>query len=154
MLLLNYFFLLFRFVVGFSFVKGDSMEPSLKNGEMVLYLRVGEEYKVGDVVSVRVPEGEYYVKRVIAAAGDTIDLRDGKVYIDEEPLEEKYIKGETVPKEGAVRYPFTLKEGQIFVMGDNREISKDSRSFGVVGKRQIKGKILLRGGKFYIRRVQ
>jgi len=147
-------FLLFRFVVGFSFVKGDSMEPSLKNGEMVLYLRVGEEYKVGDVVSVRVPEGEYYVKRVIAAAGDTIDLRDGKVYIDEEPLEEKYIKGETVPKEGAVRYPFTLKEGQIFVMGDNREISKDSRSFGVVGKRQIKGKILLRGGKFYIRRVQ
>ncbi len=147
-------FLLFRFVVGFSFVKGDSMEPSLKNGEMVLYLRVGEEYKAGDVVSVRVPEGEYYVKRVIAAAGDTIDLRDGKVYIDEEPLEEKYIKGETVPKEGAVRYPFTLKEGQIFVMGDNREISKDSRSFGVVGKRQIKGKILLRGGKFYIRRVQ
>lgn len=147
-------FLLFRFVVGFSFVKGDSMEPSLKNGEMVLYLRVGEEYKVGDVVSVRVPEGEYYVKRVIAAAGDTIDLRDGKVYIDEEPLEEKYIKGETAPKEGAVRYPFTLKEGQIFVMGDNREISKDSRSFGVVGKRQIKGKILLRGGKFYIRRVQ
>ena len=91
---------------------------------------------------------------MIAAAGDTIDLRDGKVYIDEEPLEEKYIKGETVPKEGAVRYPFTLKEGQIFVMGDNREISKDSRSFGVVGKRQIKGKILLRGGKFYIRRVQ
>ena len=147
-------FLLFRFVVGFSFVKGDSMEPSLKNGEMVLYLRVGEEYKVGDVVSVRVPEGEYYVKRVIAAAGDTIDLRDGKVYIDEEPLEEKYIKGETVPKEGAVRYPFTLKEGQIFVMGDNREISKDSRSFGVVGKRQIKGKILMSGGKFYIRRVQ
>ena len=50
-------FLLFRFVVGFSFVKGDSMEPSLKNGEMVLYLRVGEEYKAGDVVSVRVPEG-------------------------------------------------------------------------------------------------
>ncbi len=147
-------FLLFRFVVGFSFVKGDSMEPSLKNGEMVLYLRAGKEYKAGDVVSVRVPEGEYYVKRVIAVAGDTIDLRDGKVYIDEEPLEETYIKGETVPKEGAVRYPFTLKEGQIFVMGDNREISKDSRSFGVVGKRQIKGKILLRGGKFYIRRVQ
>lgn len=144
----------FRFVIGFSFIKGDSMEPSLTDGEMVLYLRINPEYQAGDVVSVRVPEGEYYVKRIIATAGDTIDIKDNKVYRNEELLEEPYIQGVTLPKEGAVRYPLTLEEGQIFVMGDNRESSKDSRSFGVIGKRQIKGKLLLHGGKFYIRKIK
>lgn len=146
-------FLIFRFLIGFSFVKGDSMLPTLKSGELVMYLRVGSEYQAGDIVSVRVPQGEYYVKRVIATAGDTIEIKDGKVYLNDELLDETYIQGETLSQEGAVRYPLTLKEDQIFVMGDNRDVSMDSRSFGVVGSRQIKGKILLHGGKFYIRKL-
>lgn len=147
-------FLIFRFVIGFSVVKGDSMEPTLYKGEAVIYSRITNDFQRGDVVSVRVPEGEYYVKRVIAVEGDTIDIRDGNVYINGLLQQESYIKGQTLPQEGTVVYPYELQENQIFVMGDNREGSMDSRSFGVVGERQIKGKLLLHAGLFYIKTVK
>lgn len=153
LLLLLAVFLVFRFVIGFSLVKGDSMEPTLLNGELVLYGRFFREYGTGDVVSVKIPSGEYYVKRVIATEGDTIEIKDGQVWLNGELLEESYIEGETLPQEGAVRYPLTLEEGQVFVMGDHRDVSMDSRSFGVIGERQIKGKLLLHAGKYYIRPV-
>lgn len=157
LLLLVIVFLVFRFVIGCSFVKGESMLPTLKNGELVLYVRLCPKYKAGDVVSVRIPSEEYYVKRIIAAAGDTIDIRDGSVYVNGEQIEEDYIQGRT-EQQGAVKYPMTLKEGQIFIMGDNREESADSRTFGVVGERQIKGKLILQmgrqKGKYYIRKVE
>lgn len=154
LLLLFLVFLVFRFVIGVSFVKGDSMEPTLHSGEPVLYVRLYKEYKAGDVVSVKIPSGEYYVKRVIAAAGDTIDIRDGNVYVNDKLLKEDYIQGETNEQEGIVNYPLTLEKGQVFIMGDNRSVSMDSRTFGVVGERQIKGKLLLHAGKFYIRKVE
>ena len=149
-LLLIAVFLALRLVIGFSFVNGDSMEPTLKSGELVMYLRLNQDFQRGDVVSVRIPSGEYYVKRVIALEGDLIDIRDGSVYLNGTLLEEPYIKGETLEQPGAVRYPFRLQKGQIFVMGDNREISMDSRSFGVVGRGQIKGKLWFHAGWGYL----
>ena len=149
-LLIVVFFSL-RLVIGFSFVNGDSMEPTLHSGELVMYFRLNQDYQKGDVVSVRIPSGEYYVKRIIALEGDLIDIKDGTVYVNGAPLEETYIQGETHPQPGAVRYPFRLQKGQIFVMGDNREISMDSRSFGVVGRGQIKGKLLFHGGWGYVK---
>ena len=153
MILLIAVFVILRLAVGISFVKGDSMEPTLYDGELVFYRRISFGYKPGDVVSVRIPSGEYYLKRIIAVAGDTVEIRDGKVYRNGTPLEEPYAVGETLEQEGAVRYPITLQEGQLFVMGDNRAQSMDSRSFGVVGTRQIKGKILLRVGWAYLKAV-
>lgn len=147
-------FLVFRFVIGFSLVKGDSMETTLHSGEAVMYLRLCPKYKNGDVVSVKIPSGKYYVKRIIATKGDTIDIRDGKVYVNEKCLDEPYVKGITQQQEGFVHYPLTLEEGQVFIMGDNREESIDSRTFGVVGERQIKGKLYFSAGKFYIRKVK
>lgn len=146
-------FLFLRLVIGFSFVKGDSMEPTLHSGELVMYLRTVRNYRKGDVVSVRIPSGEYYVKRIIAMEGDTIDLRDGRVYLNGELLEEAYVSGSTRSPEGAVRYPLRLQEGQVFVMGDNREVSMDSRNFGVVGTGQIKGKLWFHAGLFYIKGI-
>ena len=146
-------FLIFRFVIGFSVVKGDSMEPTLHKGEAVVYSRLTSNYQCGDVVSVRIPSGEYYVKRLIAVEGDNIDLRNGKVYVNGELLDEPYTQGETLPQEDIVKYPYNLQQDQVFVMGDNREESMDSRSFGVVGERQIKGKLLVHIGKFYIKKL-
>ncbi len=154
-LLLAVLFFMFHNVVGFSFVKGESMEPTLYEGDMVLYTRLGVQYQRGDVVSVRIPSGEYYVKRIIAMEGDTVEIRDGRVYLNGECLTEPYIAGETQTAAGGiVRYPYTLQEGQIFVMGDNRSSSMDSRSFGAVGIRQIKGKIWYRAGWFYLHKIQ
>lgn len=146
-------FLVFQFVIGFSVVKGASMEPTLHKGDLVLYNRMDNFYECGDVVSVRVPSGDYYVKRVIAAENDTIDIKDGRVYVNEKLLDEPYTIGETLPQEGTVVYPYKLKKDQVFIMGDNRESSMDSRSFGVVSERQIKGKLLFRMGKFYIEKL-
>lgn len=152
--LLVVLFIIFHNVIGFSFVKGGSMESTLEEGDLVLYTRIYLNYKRGDVISVRIPSGEYYVKRIIAMEGDTIELRDGQVYVNEELLTEPYIDEETfAANDGIVRYPYTLQEGQIFVMGDNRAVSMDSRSFGAVGVRQIKGKIWFRVGKFFIQRI-
>ncbi len=141
----KFILLLFHNVIGFSIVKGGSMEPTLYEGDVVLYTRLNPQYRRGDVISVRIPSGEYYVKRIIAVAGDTVDLREGEVY---GPEETRAAEG------GIVRYPYTVQEGQIFVMGDNRVSSMDSRSFGAVGTRQIKGKIWFRAGWIYLNRIQ
>jgi signal peptidase I len=147
------FFILFRFIIGLSFVSGESMYPTLQDGEAVVYLRPVTDFKKGDIISIRVPSGDYYVKRVIAVAGDVVDIRDGEVYVNDELVENIYGTGETLKQDGAVIYPYTVRKGNVFVLGDNRTVSVDSRSFGEVNKIQIRGKIILRFGKWYIRRV-
>ena len=147
-------FLIFRFVIGFSFVSGHSMDDTLHDGELVVYSRIVSAYERGDIVSVRVPSGEYYVKRVIAVGGDEVEVRDGDLYINGELQEEDYVDTSTEEaKDSAVLYPYTVEEGDVWVMGDNREVSVDSRTFGAVNTSQIKGKLILHAGKFYIKKL-
>lgn len=136
-------FVVFRFVIGLAVIGGDSMDPTLRDGNVVLYLRTVQNYEPGDVVSVRVPSAEYYVKRVVATGGETVELIDGQVYVDGDLLEESYAVGETNEETGTVIYPYTVREGNVFVLGDNREVSMDSRAFGEVSMHQIRGKIIL-----------
>ena len=135
-------FLLFRFVIGFSLVGGDSMVPTLRDGTFVVYSRMGKNYQPGDVVALRVPSGDYYIKRVIAVGGDTVDILDGVVYVNGQALQEDYVRGITQEETGAIIYPYTVRDGNVFVLGDNRPVSMDSRTFGEVNIRQIKGKII------------
>ncbi len=88
----------------------------------------------------------YYVKRIIALPGQTIDLRDGKVYIDDQLLDEPYYDGITESIDATVEYPVTVEPDTVFVMGDNRTRSKDSRSsdLGLVPYDAILGKAKLR----------
>jgi signal peptidase I len=146
-------FIVFRFIIGLSFVSGESMYPTLKNGEAVVYLRTVKDYKKGDIISIWVPSGDYYVKRVIAVAGDVVDIRGGEVYVNDELVENVYGTGETLKQQGAVIYPYTVREGNVFALGDNRSVSVDSRSFGEVNKVQIRGKIIFRLGKWYVKSV-
>jgi len=134
--------ILLRYFVGVSFVSGDSMELNLKDGDCVIYLRQASTFERGDIVSVWVPSGNYYVKRVVAVEDDTVDIHDGKIYINGEELEETYTIGQTDKQLRAVVYPYTVREGNIFVLGDNRENSMDSRTFGEVSRIQIRGKII------------
>lgn len=144
LLLLFLVFLVFRFIIGVSLVSGNSMLPTYTNRQPVIYSRLNKNFNRGDVVSIRVPSGDYYIKRIIAVEGDTISIKDGGVFINGTLIDEPYIQGKTFLSQGHVEYPYTLEDNQVFVMGDNREASIDSRSFGAINTRQIKGKILFK----------
>lgn len=135
-------FILFRWVVGFSMVDGVSMSPTLEDRDIVFYTRIVPKLTPGDVVSVKMPSGEYYVKRVVAVAGDTVDLHDGSLFVNGQEVVTEQAVGKTYPEDGNVQYPYQVEDGKVFVLGDNREASVDSRTFGAVVMKQVKGKLL------------
>lgn len=83
-----------------------------------------------------------YVKRVIGIPGDEINIEQGNVYVNGEKLNEDYIKGETYERE--IRFPLKVGKGEVFVLGDNREGSKDSRDFGTIKIEQVEGRAKFR----------
>ncbi len=82
------------------------------------------------------------VKRVIGIPGDVVDIQDGKVLVNGTELSEPYAKGETFQREQP--FPIRLEDGEYLVIGDNREVSKDSRSFGAIHRSQIEGRAAYR----------
>ena len=139
--------LLFTFVVRLIGVDGHSMVPTLQDGDRLLVLNSlwDSDYEYGDIVVLRKESflEEPIVKRVIATEGQTVDIdfASGSVYVDGELLEEDYINELTYVDEGT-QFPLTVPEGSIFVMGDNRNHSSDSRSsdLGTVDTRYVIGK--------------
>ena len=139
--------LLFTFVVRLIGVDGHSMVPTLQDGDRLLVLNSlwDDSYQYGDIVVLRKDTfmDEPIVKRVIATGGQTVDIdfASGDVYVDGELLEEDYINEPTYVEEGT-EFPLTVPEGSIFVMGDNRNHSSDSRSsdLGTVDTRYVIGK--------------
>ena len=139
--------LLFTFVVRLIGVDGHSMVPTLQDGDRLLVLTAlwDSDYEYGDIVVLRkeIFLEEPIVKRVIATEGQTVDIdfASGSVYVDGELLEEDYINEPTYVDEGT-QFPLTVPEGSIFVMGDNRNHSSDSRSsdLGTVDTRYVIGK--------------
>lgn len=129
-------------------VVGNSMEPHLYAGQEILINRLIyqiSEPQFGDVIAFQ-PNGNenahYYVKRVIGVPGDTIVIRNGRVYIDDVELKEddSYDK---IADPGIAESEIFLKEGEYFVLGDNRNFSEDSRSgnIGIVKHDYIIGKV-------------
>lgn len=139
-------FLAFNIVIGLSRVDGQSMKPTLDDKQVVAFWRLGNDYKAGDIVAIKMPGGDRYVKRVIGVPGDEIDIREGYVYRNGQRLSEKYINGPdgiTEPENDRISYPYKLDSGSYWVMGDNRTDSMDSREFGPIIKENIKGKLLI-----------
>lgn len=141
--------LLFTFVFRFVGVVGKSMEPTLYENDWLLVTAIKSDFKYGDIVISTQPNAfnEPIVKRVIATGGQTvnIDFGTGEVYVDGVLLEEDYIAGSTTDSEG-FSGSITVPEGKLFVMGDNREHSTDSRSdvIGLLDERYIVGKAMVR----------
>lgn len=134
--------IVFFLIIGVSRVDGDSMLPTLINGQTLVFFRLERNFERGDIVAVDMPNGDYYVKRIIGLPGDVIDIHDGEVFLNGQQLTEPYIQGSTYPTSNMVVYPITVTENKVFVLGDNREHSIDSRAVGLVSMVAIPGKIL------------
>ena len=140
------FLLFFRI----NIVSGDSMYATLYDGDYLLLLGnlFYQEPKQGDIVVISkktFDNGKPIVKRVIAREGQTVDIdfENGIVYVDGHALKEDYINSPTTNREG-MEFPLTVDEGCIFVLGDNRGVSKDSRSpqIGLIDRREVLGKVI------------
>lgn len=137
--------ILFMFVFRFVGVVGVSMLPTLHNGDWMAVSQYTTNFKNGDIIVSTQPNkfNENIVKRVIATGGQTVDIdfNIGKVFVDGEMLDEPYVNGETVDKFD-VSFPVTVPKGYVFVMGDNRRHSTDSRSseIGLIKEEYILGK--------------
>ena len=143
-------FLIITFVGQRTYVSGSSMENTLSHGDNLIVDKI--TYRFSDpkrydiiVFPFRYQEDVYYIKRIIGLPGETVQIRDGEIYIDGEILYESYGR-EVMKSAGLAAEPVTLGEDEYFVLGDNRNDSTDSRdpSVGVIHKDEIIGRAWLR----------
>jgi len=126
-------------------VEGQSMDPSLHDSERLIIEKISYRFRSpqrGDIVVLRRPQRSVdpLIKRVIGLPGETVSIHDAMVYIDGNPLAEPYLDQ---PTWGSMA-PVVVPEGHVFVMGDNRRSSNDSRAFGVVSLDDIVGRAWVR----------
>ncbi|BDF35820.1 hypothetical protein CE91St62_38830 [Lachnospiraceae bacterium] len=138
---------LFQIVMGISYVEGQSMYPTLHDKDMVVYKRRQKTYVPGDIIAIERPNDEEFVKRVVAVAGDTVNIEGGRLYVNGKELEEPWALGETKAVKSGIVFPITVTDGEVFVLGDNRENSEDSRMFGPVKISDTKGRLVWYIGK-------
>ncbi|EJX02383.1 Peptidase S26A, signal peptidase I [gut metagenome] len=142
--------LVFAFCVRIVVVSGHSMDSTLTEGDRLLVQSTLYKPHHGDVVVVDgyTDYGKPLVKRVIAVGGDVVDIdpNQGLVYVNGEALKEPYLNDGTTLGTGDTEFPITVPEGTLFLMGDNRQHSTDSRdsSIGCIDERDILGKVLVR----------
>ncbi|MDQ0223429.1 signal peptidase I [Streptococcus moroccensis] len=125
-------------------IYGHSMDKTLNEGDIVLAVK-GSEFDTGDVLAFYY-NNKVLVKRVIAVSGDWVEITtEGEVYVNQTKLEEPYVS-ELALGQSNITYPYQVPDGQIFVMGDNRISSIDSRNtaIGGISQEQIVGKIVMR----------
>jgi len=144
------FLVLRMFVFRVATVSGDSMLPTLEDGDRLILNRaavVFSELRTGDIVAYPYPgnPSEYHIKRVIGIPGDVVDFVDGGFIVNGVRLEDAF-SYDLVWSGGNVLFPLTVEEGHLFVLGDNRNASKDSRysTVGTIASGDIIGRVLLR----------
>ena len=128
-------------------VPTGSMIPTIQEQDRILGEKITyhlRDVEVGDIIMFEDPvsDGDYLLcKRVIAVGGQTVDLVDGQVLVD--GVVSPYGQGKSLPLSGDVTYPYTVPEGHLWCMGDNREHSADSREFGAVSVDSVRAKAWL-----------
>ena len=131
-------------VFGLAMIPSGSMEPTINIGDSAVINKLATKYEDpsrGDVVVFlkerKLPFNEYWIKRVVGLPNETVDIKDGHVYIDGVVLEEEYTVGDTMLDSDSIKFPYTVPENHYFLMGDNRKYSKDSRVIGAINRDDI-----------------
>lgn len=140
------------------YVKGASMEPNFYDKEYLIIDEISYRFNEparGDIVVFRYPRNpeEYFIKRIIGLPGEKVQIKDGAVFLYNAEHPEGFKLPEAYLSEDLKTYALSeeetsLSQNEYYVLGDNRNASKDSRSFGPVDKKFITGRVLLRGWPF------
>jgi signal peptidase I len=132
---------IFTFVFGIRQVSGETMYPRLRDGDLVLYYRLEQDYEIGDVVSLE-KNGIKYWGRIVAQGGDVVDLNeDGQLLVNGNVQQEE-IFYETEAIDNGQAFPCTVEEDSYFILCDFRTASVDSRTYGTVSKNDLDGKVI------------
>ena len=132
------FMLIFTFLYGFHRNLAPDMAPMVKDGDLILFYRLDKDYAIGDLVLLDF-QGERQVQRVVARAGDTVDIDENGLIINGGFQHEPEIFQQTWRYASGVDFPLTVGEGQVFVLGDARENATDSRIYGPVNTKDTLG---------------
>lgn len=144
-------FIIRFFIIQPFIIEGNSMEPNYHNRQLILIDKLSYRFhqpKRTDVIVFESPQNHavYYIKRVIGLPGQIVTIKDGDVYINDAKLSEPYLASgqkTTVGNDPAQPFSITVGANQLFVMGDNRDQSSDSREWGLLDENLISGKLLV-----------
>lgn len=134
-------FLIFRYIYGIAPVNGEGMYPSLRDGDVGIFFRLDRDFIVKDIVTFKIDRQRYFA-RIVAVGGDVVDIsEDGELIINQNTQQAEifyptFILGEQV------KFPYTVPEKSVFVLGDQRTNTVDSREFGAVLENRIEGKLI------------
>lgn len=137
-----------KYVFSLEQVVGPSMEPNYKSGDLLFLNKISYRFKkprLFDVVVIANDDTKYMIKRIIGLPGDVIEYKDNKLYINGDVTNEYFnISGTTKDFSLAQLNYDVIPDGYYFVLGDNRENSKDSRTYGLISRDDIIGKVQFR----------
>jgi signal peptidase I len=134
--------LIFTFVFGIFQVYGEYMYPSVRDGDLVLYYRLSNEYCIDDVVAFQ-QDGQEYVARIAAMGGDVVEITsDGVLMVNGNAQTTQDDYYETVTSETGISYPYTVADDSYFLLYDYRLSCGDSRDFGAVARKDLDGKVV------------
>jgi len=140
--------IIFAFVLVFTLMFGlcrnpdASMDPAVRDGDLVMFYRLDKDYMAQDTLVLEF-EGQKQVRRVIAVAGDTVDITEEGLLVNGALQQEKEICSATKRYEEGVEFPYIVGEGEVFVLGDRRDNASDSRIYGTVKNKDTLGKVML-----------
>lgn len=134
--------LLFSFVYGLYRNEDPGMGQAVQDGDLVLFYRLDRQYTLGDTLLVGL-EGRQHVRRVVATAGDTVDITEsGQLVVNGAIQQERRIQEPTHRYDNKIIFPLSVGENEVFVLGDARENATDSRVYGTVDKGDTLGKVI------------
>ena len=130
--------LVFTFMYGMARINDVSMKPAIKDGDLVMYYRLDKRFVSGDIAVFK-KDGRTTTGRAVAVAGDTVDITKDGLMINGATQISQDIYFDTTQFQNGVDFPITVGEGQIFVLGDNRPEASDSRIYGCINIKDVKG---------------
>jgi len=130
--------ILFTFVYGFQRNLEPGMEPAVSDGDLVLFYRLDKTYAIDDLLLLEF-KGETQIRRVVAKAGDVVDIAEDGLLVNGALQQEPNIYQKTQRYENGIPFPVTVGQGQVFVLGDARENATDSRIYGPIDTKDTFG---------------